>query len=55
MHRDIKFKAWDLKEKVICQVNDICFLTGSVTCNPLKGHDNSWEAYDVICFTGRYK
>lgn len=55
MRREIKFRAWDLKEKVMRQVNEICFITGSVTCHPLKGHDNLWEAYDPICFSGRYE
>lgn len=48
------YRAWDLKELVMRAVNDICFLTGSIKCEPLEGHDRMWEMYDPICFKGGY-
>lgn len=50
-----KFRAWDKDDKVMRIVNEIHFGTGSITCMPLKDHDDMLEMYDPICFEGHYE
>ncbi|AXG38017.1 hypothetical protein EGCR1_04565 [Enterococcus gilvus] len=50
-----KFRAWDKDEKVMRIVNEIHFTIKTITCEPLKGHDNMLEMYDPICFEGHFE
>lgn len=50
-----KFRAWDKDEKVMRIVNEIHFTIKTITCEPLKGHDNMLEMYNPICFEGHFE
>lgn len=51
----LQFRAWDKDEKVMRIVNEIHFTIKTITCEPLKGHDNMLEMYDPICFEGHFE
>ena len=53
--REIKFRAWDEKKKVMRNVNEINFSIKSVQCEPKDGIDSNLEMYDPILFVGKYK
>ena len=53
--REIKFRAWDEKKKVMRNVNGINFSTKSVQCEPKDGIDSNSEMYDPFLFVGKYK